>query len=159
MAMELVENMIRSGSIRRRSDRSIGSGSDALSFAGSLRSVSFRSASLPHRVRTKSDLARPASSIIECNSFAELDGLPDLDQPSPISYDEFYTTCDATSTKSSLSDHGKEPMESIDRPTTKDGQEKHDETTADVLAESTSSGTLSCLQPKPAMICHLWPVC
>ncbi|SPN98462.1 probable cell division control protein CDC3 [Cephalotrichum gorgonifer] len=107
--------------------------------------MSRRSSSLPHRVRKRPDLSCSPTSTIQYTSLPEVDGLPNLDQLSPISYDEFYASCDATSSKSSIYPVRKdieEVEESINTAAPEESQEKHEEPTPDISIMSSNSGTL-----------------
>ncbi|MBE3047322.1 hypothetical protein IMZ48_33340 [Candidatus Bathyarchaeota archaeon] len=149
MAMEMVENIIRSGSIRKR-DRTVSRGpTDGISFSKPLRAMSLRSArsaSLPHQLRTKFDNAKSTASAIQFQGISEIDGLPNLDELSPISYEELYASCDAMSSKSSVTASGKEREESA-RTTSEEKREKQYETAAESPTVSLEPGTTPGLQP------------
>lgn len=155
MAMEMVENMIRTRSLRRRSDRSIGSTSaDGISFSKPLRAMSLRTSSLPLQVPSKSDLGRAAVSAIQCKGVPGIDGPPNLEQLSPMSYDELYASCDAMSSKTSVATSAKEPEAPISTPLSEEKQEKHEEPAADISIVILDSGALPGLQPSlPSAIC------
>ena len=160
MAMEMVENIIRTRSLRRRSDRSVGSNStDGLSFSKPLRAISLRTSSLPHQVRNKSDLGRAAMSTIQFKGVPGIDGPPNLDQLSPMSYDELYASCDAMSSKTSVASSAKEPEEPVGLPPSEEKQEKHEEHTADVPTVTLDPGALPGLQPSLPSAIALGSLC
>lgn len=145
MAMEIVESIIRSGSLRRRPDRSVGDGSaEGISFTKPLRAMSLRASSLPHRVRTKADLAL---STIPFESLPGFDRPPNLNHLSPIDLDELYASCDAASTKSSNPASTNELEELTSWPFTVERQEKHRERITETPAPFPSPGYSTGLQP------------
>jgi hypothetical protein len=155
MAMELVENMIRTGSIRRRSDRSMGTGTaEGVSHSLSIRSVSFRSHSLARRDGPKSDLGRTMVSTIQCNDPPKVDGVPNLDQISPICYDELYTSCEAPSSSSSSSDDTNAEEHTLNgtRTETQEKQDIPDELATDASSTYSAEETQPSLLPQPPMV-------
>lgn len=99
---------------------------------------------MPHRVRSKSDLARSFRPTAQYDSLSEIDTPPNLDQLRPMSYEEFYASCDAMSSKSSATVPGRDPEEfsSCLVP-----EEKHGECTADASMVSLEPGIVPGLQP------------
>lgn len=146
--MEMVENIIRTRSLRRRSDRSVGiNSSEGLTFSKPLRALSLRTSSLPHQVRDKSDLGRTARPTIQFKGLPGTDRPPNLDQLSPLSYDELYASCDAMSSKTSVATSTREPEEPYSVPPYEEKQEKHEERTADVPTVTLDPGAKPGLQP------------
>ena len=144
--MEMVESIIRSGPLRRRSQRSLNNAStESISIIKPLRSLSLRSSSVPHRVRNKTDLARAFMPTAQYDSLSEVETPPpNLDQLRPMSYEEFYASCDAMSSKSSATALGRDPEEfsSCLVP-----EEKHGECTADASMVTLEPGITPGLQP------------
>lgn len=146
MAMEMVESIIRTGSLRRR-DRSGSRGpTDGISFSKPLRAMSLRSSSVPLQLRTKTD-TRPTSSTIQFQGIPGMDALPNLDELSPLSYDELYASCDAMSSKSSVTDVAKEPEEPASPSSVEEQEEKQEDPTEASSTVSSDPGTLPGLQP------------
>ena len=112
-----------------------------------MHSLSLRSSSVPHRVRSKSDIARSLMSAAQYDSLSEVDTPPNLDQARPVSYEEFYASCDAMSTKSSATAPEQDPEEFSSCVVPDEQQEKHGECTADLSIVTLEPGIAPGLQP------------
>lgn len=153
----MVENIIRTRSLRRRTDRSVGTNStDDLTLSKPMRALSLRTSSLPHQMRNKSDVGRAAMSTIQFEGVRRTERPPNLDQLSPISYDELYASCDAMSSKTSVATSSREPEEFASVQQSEEKQQKHRESTADVSTVTLDAGALPGLQPSlPSAKCPL----
>lgn len=86
-------------------------------------------------------------SAIRFKDMPKPDGPPNIEELSPLSYDELYASCDAMSSKTSLASTAKEPEEPARVPPSQEKQKKHEERTADGQTVPLDPGALPGLQP------------
>lgn len=86
-------------------------------------------------------------SAIRFKDVPKANGPPNIEELSPLSYDELYASCDAMSSKTSLASSAKEPEEPGGVPRSLEKQKKHEERTADGQTVPLDPGALPGLQP------------